>query len=216
MHFLLLLALLSNSTASSQNRAQHIPCETRTILGRSHKLCWTFDDHPHPNTPQVLNLLSLYKIRATFFIVGWPLWFFHRSPTTPSYKQYLRWLQAIQAKGHVFGNHSVSHANLCTKSLKVIRWEINLTQRLMLKYLRVRVKLWRPPHAILCLKVQRVAAQHGLTTIMFDVCDWRTSAQRMWKLIRARVLRGKTSTVLLLHHKPRRLRQLLQLLAKHP
>jgi len=211
---ILAFTLLSNLTA--QARTRYIPCETRSILGRMHQLCWTFDDHPHPNTPKFLNILSLYKIRGTFFIVGWPLWFFHRSPTTPSYQRYLRWLKAIKAKGHRFGNHSVSHSNLCTKSIKVIRWEINLTQRLMRKHLRVRVRLWRPPHAVLCPKVQRVVAAHGLTTIMFDVHDWRTSASRMWQIIRRRVLKGESSTTILLHFDPVKLQKLLHLLAKHP
>lgn len=211
----LLSSLLSNLTSASPS-TPHIPCETRTILGRRHKLCWTFDDHPHPNTPKVLKLLSLYKIRGTFFVVGWPLWFFDRSPRTPSYQRYHRWLKAIQTAGHVFGNHGVSHSNLCQKSLKVIRWEIKLTQRLMQKHLRVRVKLWRPPHAVLCPKVQKVVAQHKLTTIMFDVCDWRTSAQRMWRIIRARVLQGKPSTIVLLHYDPVKLQRLLQLITKHP
>ena len=33
--------------------------------------CLTFDDGPDPNsTPQILNLLAKYSIKATFFVLG--------------------------------------------------------------------------------------------------------------------------------------------------
>lgn len=60
----------------------------------------TFDDGPVPEaTPDVLNILDKYNIKATFFCVGHNV---HKYPEV--YKQILE-------KGHKTGNHTYNHLN---------------------------------------------------------------------------------------------------------
>ncbi|AUS94995.1 hypothetical protein CDQ84_12980 [Clostridium thermosuccinogenes] len=55
----------------------------------------TFDDGPSENTEKVLDILSKYKIKATFFVVG-------RQNMPERYKRILK-------EGHAIGNHTYSH-----------------------------------------------------------------------------------------------------------
>ena len=57
----------------------------------------TFDDGPSKLTPQVLNILDAYGIKATFFVLG---------KTDETLKSYY---QEILDRGHTLGMHSYSH-----------------------------------------------------------------------------------------------------------
>jgi biofilm PGA synthesis N-glycosyltransferase PgaC len=63
-----------------------------------HEIALSFDDGPDVrNTPTILNILSKYHIRATFFDIG------QRIMADPSL------LQREIREGHVVGNHTLSH-----------------------------------------------------------------------------------------------------------
>lgn len=62
------------------------------------QLALTIDDGPNPNiTPQILNLLDKYNIKATFFVVG---------NLVPHNAAIIR---DIVARGHTVGNHTYTH-----------------------------------------------------------------------------------------------------------
>ena len=56
----------------------------------------TFDDGPSPNTPEVLNILDNYGIKATFFV-------------TAQLPQYASYIREAYLRGHTIGLHSFSH-----------------------------------------------------------------------------------------------------------
>lgn len=59
----------------------------------------TFDDGPSPHvTPQILDILDEYNIKATFFVLG------------NMAKKYPDILKRIHESGHSIGNHSYSHS----------------------------------------------------------------------------------------------------------
>ncbi len=61
---------------------------------------FTFDDGPHPEfTPQILEILRKYNVKATFFVIG------------KEAKKHPELLKLIDEEGHVVGNHSYSHSN---------------------------------------------------------------------------------------------------------
>ncbi len=69
---------------------------------RETKNCFflTFDDGPHPKgTPAVLDFLSKYNIRATFFMIGKRI------------LEYPEIFEDVIREGHTIGNHSFSHLN---------------------------------------------------------------------------------------------------------
>ena len=65
---------------------------------RKNEINLSFDDGPDPSsTPQILNLLSKYNIKATFFLLG------EQVEAYPSlYKE-------IKSEGHQIGNHGYKH-----------------------------------------------------------------------------------------------------------
>ena len=58
----------------------------------------TFDDGPHPDyTPQLLDMLRDYNVKATFFVVG------------KAVSNYPKLTRRIANEGHELANHSYTH-----------------------------------------------------------------------------------------------------------
>ncbi len=63
-------------------------------------IVFTFDDGPAPEfTPQILDILKKYNVKAIFFIIG------------KEAEKHPELLKRIDAEGHLIGNHSYSHSN---------------------------------------------------------------------------------------------------------
>jgi len=78
---------------STSKKVQQIP-----YSNSDRKIAYlTFDDGPSKVTPKVLNTLSRYNVKATFFVIG--------NPSLEGRSLYKR----IVAEGHAIGNHSYSH-----------------------------------------------------------------------------------------------------------
>ena len=70
------------------------------ISGQEKKIYLSFDDGPHPvHTPFILDLLSKYNAKATFFCIG------------RNVKTYPDVYQRILNEGHSVGNHTFNHLN---------------------------------------------------------------------------------------------------------
>lgn len=62
------------------------------------KVCYlTFDDGPSARTPEVLEILERYGVKATFFVVG------------KDTEQSRQWMRDIVQAGHTIGVHSFTH-----------------------------------------------------------------------------------------------------------
>jgi len=103
------------------------------------KLALTFDDGPDPTwTPKMLDILKQKNVPATFFVIGldankWP-----------------QLLRREYDEGHEIGNHTYSHPDWENPNLSAtqIRWELNLTERLIESVLGVKPLFFRPPYGI--------------------------------------------------------------------
>ncbi len=104
------------------------------------KIAITFDDGPDPQwTPKILDILKEKNVPATFFVIG------EYASVSPGL------LKREYAEGHEIGNHTYTHPNFedPTKTTKTqIRWELNLTQRLIESTIGVKSILFRPPFGI--------------------------------------------------------------------
>jgi len=70
------------------------------LPNREKKVFLTFDDGPVPGvTPEVINILDSYKVKATFFCVG------HNVVKYPDI------FQMVKSAGHQIGNHTFNHLN---------------------------------------------------------------------------------------------------------
>lgn len=73
----------------------------------------TFDDGPSPiYTPQILDILKKYNIKATFFVVG------------TSAKKYPELIKRIYAEGHYVNEHTMTHPMLTRLPKDQWYWEM--------------------------------------------------------------------------------------------
>jgi len=129
----------SDLITSEKYEAYPLSYDIDQIGAAKKKLAITFDDGPDPAwTPKLLDILKDKNVPATFFVVGlaatkWP-----------------QLLRREYAEGHEVGNHTYSHPDWEDPKLSPtqIRWELNLTERLIESTLGVKSLLFRPPYGI--------------------------------------------------------------------
>ena len=91
----------------------------------------TFDDGPHPDfTPRVLDILSIYDARATFFMIG------------KRARQYPHLIKEVAEAGHSIGNHSWDHQPLIGLSRKERKGQIRACKKALYPYGEM---IFRPP-----------------------------------------------------------------------
>jgi cellulose synthase/poly-beta-1,6-N-acetylglucosamine synthase-like glycosyltransferase/peptidoglycan/xylan/chitin deacetylase (PgdA/CDA1 family) len=101
------------------------------------KIALSFDDGPDPEwTPKILDILKEKNVPGVFFVIGDEA---NRRPDI---------LKREYAEGHEIGNHTFTHPKFDEISRTQIRWELNLTQRLIESTLGVKSILFRPPYGI--------------------------------------------------------------------
>jgi len=111
----------------------------------------TFDDGPVPEvTPQVLDILDKYKIKATFFNVG------------ENVQQYPELYAEVLKRGHKTGNHTFNHL----KGYAVPIEEYVKNVQKASEY--IDSNLFRPPYGRITYR-QKKALKSGYEIIMWDV-----------------------------------------------
>jgi peptidoglycan-N-acetylglucosamine deacetylase len=117
----------------------------------------TFDDGPDPITTEpLMTLLGRHGVKATFFVVG------KKAAAHPQL------IKRILKKGHLLGNHSYSHDNLCMlKSRKHLFQEINAAQEVLARF-HVKPMVFRPPVGITNPRLWGVLKDLGLVTVTFS------------------------------------------------
>ena len=101
------------------------------------KIVISFDDGPDPQwTPKMLDILKQKNVPAVFFVIG------NMANQRPVI------LQREYAEGHEIGNHTFTHPRFDDIPQSELRWQLNLTQRLIESTLGVKSILFRPPYGI--------------------------------------------------------------------
>ena len=122
----------------------------------------TFDDGPDgKTTPQALDILAKYKIKATFFVQG------KNIAGNESI------LKRMQSEGHEVGNHSWNHPILTKLSLEDAKKQLTDTEDAITKVLGKSSKLMRPPYGAISDDIRNSL---DLRFIMWDVdsLDWKS------------------------------------------
>ncbi len=137
----------------------------RTVIaGRNpNEIALTFDDGPNdPYTGQLLDSLAEHQVRATFFMIGR---FVRERPDI---------VRAVQAAGHLIGNHTMTHPWLVLETPARVRRELADCNAALEDALGERVSYFRPPHGSRRPDVLRAARELGLTPVMWNVIghDW--------------------------------------------
>ncbi|KAK4687695.1 hypothetical protein P7C73_g2423, partial [Tremellales sp. Uapishka_1] len=138
------------------------------------KYTWglSYDDGPSPYTPLLLDYLDEMKVTTTFFVVG------SRVISRPAM------LQSEYMAGHQISVHTWSHPYLTTLTNEEIVAELGWTMKVIKDTIGVTPNTFRPPYGDIDDRVRAIAAQMGLTPIIwtsytangvttnFDTTDW--------------------------------------------
>lgn len=174
------------------------------------EIALTFDDGPHPTlTPQILDILKAYGIRATFFMIG------------ENAERYPELVERIRSEGHEIGNHTYSHIRAKDTTEEKLRDEILHCERLIGGNSGNGVKLFRPPEGNLSDCLGEMCGTLGYRVILWsiDTRDWcRTPPKEITESVLRKVRSGD---IILMHDyigsnspTPTALKQMLPLLIK--
>jgi peptidoglycan/xylan/chitin deacetylase (PgdA/CDA1 family) len=166
------------------------PLDYPVFYGNTHvpEIALTFDDGPNPvYTPQVLAILQTYKIKATFFDVGYLV------------KDFPNIVRQEFLQGHSIGNHSWSHPQLTRLSATGILSQLVSTSNAIQSVTGSRPTIFRPPYGSFNRIVFAQALQQNLSTILWndEAHDWATPGINM---IARRILNlARNGGIILLH-----------------
>ena len=111
----------------------------------------TFDDGPIPEvTPQVLDILDRYGVKATFFMVG------------DNVRRHPELLDEVRRRGHSVGNHTMHHIQGMKCRWRTYARDIAEADEL------IGARLFRPPHGLM-KRVQMRVVNARYNVIMYDV-----------------------------------------------
>jgi peptidoglycan-N-acetylglucosamine deacetylase len=128
-----------------------------------HVIALTIDDGPSPvYTPQVLQVLEKYGVRATFSMVG------------ENVSYYPAVAKDVAEAGHTIINHTWDHANLTSLSADKQRTEINRATEAIYAAAGVHPRMFRAPYGAWSQPALTYCAAEGLIPLDWSVDprDW--------------------------------------------
>ncbi|MEF9908035.1 polysaccharide deacetylase family protein [Streptomyces sp. P9-A2] len=158
------------------------------VSGRGSTMVLTFDDGPDPRyTPDILDTLAAYDVRAMFFVCG----------EMVSYHKDL--LARMSDEGHVVGNHTWSHPLLTRLTRGRIRSEMERTCDIIEKGYGERPQWFRAPYGAWNRAAFQLGAELGMEPFAWtvDTLDWTSPGTRT---IVDRVENGAAPGVVVLSH----------------
>lgn len=127
---------------------------------------FTFDDGPDlAKTPKVLDALKKYNLQATFFVEGINL-----AGETEFAQERRQLLKRIKNEGHIIGNHTYDHKNLCRLSPETAAWELDHTNDLIKTTAGIdRVEYVRPPYGKKCKSLSKLLSTRKMTAVFWQI-----------------------------------------------
>ena len=188
--------------------AQGIVYSSNVNAGK--QIALTFDDGPHPRiTPQILEILDEYGIKATFFVIG------------VNSKNYPNQLKQIVDGGHEIGNHTYSHKILKSMSKEEIEKEILDTETQVEKITNITPNLLRPPCGIYDKTLIEIAQEKDLKVVLWTVDSHDWSHRTVANIVQNVTKNASNGDILLFHdyvsgeyNTPNALRKIIPLLIK--
>ena len=160
----------------------------RCVGNNEMKIALTFDDGPHRcYTPEILDVLDGYGVKATFFVIG------------ENCRENLGIVRRELDSGHEIGNHTYSHPHLTNITAEKLFGEIVCTENILFEVGEYRPKLFRPPEGVYSLTVSGTLERLDYIPILWtvDTTDWKhPSAEKIAKTVTDNV---KPGSIILCH-----------------
>jgi peptidoglycan/xylan/chitin deacetylase (PgdA/CDA1 family) len=143
---------MSVSTSWHENIVHRVPTNEKVVA-------LTYDDGPHPEyTPQILDILDKYQIKATFFMIGRQM------------ERYPEIVKEVLRRGHTIGNHTYTHPrNIEADTAPQIIRELELCEQVIERMTGRRAYMFRPPRGLVDSTVFTIAKEEGYQTILWTV-----------------------------------------------
>jgi peptidoglycan/xylan/chitin deacetylase (PgdA/CDA1 family) len=153
----------------------------------SEKIAFTFDDGPNPlYTPQLLDLLKMNHVKATFFVLG------------SKAEKYPELIKRMQAEGHLVGIHNYEHKSNWAMDPWTIRRQLRKSAAIVEKITGERPIYYRPPWGLLTLFDFLFMKQYKFILWSVMAEDWRSRGGS--EKIEKKLLRDiKPGDIILLH-----------------
>ena len=152
------------------------------------KIALTFDDGPHPRyTPQILDILAEYGIKATFFVVGVNAYYY---PDT---------MEEVIRRGHEIGNHTYTHPHVACLDSEMLKREVEQCESVVFGLTDYKTKLFRPPEGMIDADVRSVLRSLDYKVILWDI-DTRDWAHTASEEIANNVIEHATAGDIILMH----------------
>jgi peptidoglycan/xylan/chitin deacetylase (PgdA/CDA1 family) len=173
-------------------------------LDSPREIAITFDDGPHPQTTEILNLLDKYHAKATFFVIG------------KNVEKHPEILHEILIRGHAIGNHSYHHGFwFSLKNSTQMIDEMKNTEEIILKKFNYKLHIFRPPYGITNPAVAKAAKAMNYRVIGWNLRSLDTQIKSPEKL-KKRVLGSlKGGDIVLLHDHASAVIPTLESILKH-
>ncbi len=129
------------------------------------RVALTFDDGPDSlYTPQILDVLKEYKVKATFFLIG------KRADLFPDV------VKRMVNEGHIVGNHTWSHPNIVKLDNGAMLKEIRDAEEALSKLTGYRTALFRSPYGSIDEKRIKEIGKLNYKIIAWNVdsLDWKS------------------------------------------
>ncbi len=129
------------------------------------EVVFTFDDGPHEvYTGRILDALAAHHVQAIFYWVGRRV--LHDRPVDRVRKALVA--RAVR-EGHLVGNHTVHHVQLCQGDAREAEREIDRNRELLEAAARMPVVMFRVPYGAFCKRLVRMLAERRLEHMHWDI-----------------------------------------------
>ena len=116
----------------------------------------TFDDGPDPIvTPAVLDVLGESGSRGTFFMLG------------ENVRKYPDIALSVAKRGHIIGNHSMTHRTMFLMNSHEVEQEIDQAQLLIHEVTGITPQWFRPPYGMFGLSCVKVVKKRKMNLVLW-------------------------------------------------
>jgi peptidoglycan/xylan/chitin deacetylase (PgdA/CDA1 family) len=124
------------------------------------KVAITFDDGPNPeHTERLLDGLKERNVTAAFFLIG------------SEVAEYPEIVKRMSDEGHLIGNHTYEHIDLCEVSEEQVKWQVEQTNDIIYEVTGSRPVYIRPPYGSWSSSMEEAT---GMLEVLWtvDPRDW--------------------------------------------